>query len=289
MAAKPKVFVGSSLEAKPLAVELCKRLGEKAIPIGWWQSPEFANGYASLDALLKATEVYDFAVFLFTPDDDFIIRDKTVRVPRDNVVFEYGLFLGRLRQGRVLAFVHEGLRLPSDVAGIQMERFDQTSDKHQLIAATSALATVVSEAIERTADWWNLYLGDVIESWSIDLDAAAFGVSLSGERLKVRASTFLDKQLVLVIRREDNQFGPMHDTRIGLGELRRYTVLDDSVRLVAKSDQLIGSALHGTMIEARVFLVPAEFTPPATIEEVIARGGRLVGGVKKRVERTHAV
>lgn len=288
LAAKPRLFVGSSKEHKDLAAELCARVANEAIAIGWWNSPEFVNGYASLDALLKATETYDFAAFLLTADDECISRSFTSRVPRDNVLFEYGLFLGRLRQGRVLAFVQEGTKLPSDVAGIQMERFNLPGDLHERVAIASQLAGIVGRAIDNAKAWWNLHLGDVVSGWSVDPAKASFSVVLSKQALSVRPATFMDRHLVLVIRRQDDVTGPMKDTQIGLSQLRRYTSLDDKVRLVASSRSIIGKAPEDTIIEGRVFVVPDGFQTPKSIEEVIAQGGRLVAGVTRAVRRVGA-
>jgi len=286
MGARPRLFVGSSTEYKPLAEALCSQATDKAIAIGWWASPEFANGYASLDALLKATETYDFAAFLLTADDERTMRSVSGRVPRDNVVFEYGLFLGRLRQGRVLGFVEAETKLPSDVAGIQMERFQVPKDSHERIATASRLAGIVASAIDQAVAWWDLHLGDVIVGWSVDPLAESFSVRLSKESLNVRSATFMDRQLLLVVRRENDVVGPMSDTNIGLSAPRRYTALDKSVRLVATSPTIIGQAPEGTVLEARLFVVPDGFKIAKSIEDIIAQGGRLVAGVTRPVRRT---
>lgn len=249
---------------------------------------EFVNGYATLDGLLKATETYDFAAFLLTADDEIASRAGSGPVPRDNVIFEYGLFLGRLRQGRVLAFAQRGARLPSDVAGIQMERFDAPMDAHERVATASVLAGIVGAAIDRTPDWWDLHLGDVVRGWSMDPAKASFSVRLSRRALDIRATTFMGRQLVLVIRAQDDVTGAMADRQIALSPPRRYSSLDESIRLVAESPSIIGGAAEGATIEGRVFVVPERFAAAASIEEVIAHGGRLVAGVTRSVQKNHA-
>jgi hypothetical protein len=288
MLAKPRVFVGSSSERKSLAEELCTRLGDKATAIGWWDSPEFQNGFSSLEALLKATETYDFAAFLLTADDQCTSRGVTGAMPRDNVLFEYGLFLGRLRQGRVLAFVEQNIRLPSDVAGIQMERFTVPRDEHERVATARGLTGIVANAIARTPAWWDLHLGGVIAGWSIDLALHQASARLSGHGLAAHYSTFMDRELLLVIRRKDDVVGSMADTQIALGPLRRYDGVEERVRLIAVSPSIIGKAPEGTVIEFRIFVVPRGLTAPKSIEDVVAQGGRLIGGMTETIRRGNA-
>jgi hypothetical protein len=80
----------------------------------------------------------------------------------------------------------------------------------------------------------------------------------------------------------------MTDTRIALSPPRRYSSLDENIRLVAESPSIIGGAPDGATVEGRVFVVPERFAAPASIEEVIAQGGRLVAGVTRSVQKNHA-
>ena len=50
----------------------------------------------SLDSLLKAGSMFDFGILVATKDDKTKSRDKGFETPRDNVIFEFGLFMGRL-------------------------------------------------------------------------------------------------------------------------------------------------------------------------------------------------
>ena len=43
----------------------------------------------------------DFAAFIISPDDTVISRDAENLAPRDNVIFELGLFMGVLNRQRV--------------------------------------------------------------------------------------------------------------------------------------------------------------------------------------------
>src|SRR6266487_6870765 len=92
----PKVFVGSSSEAKNIADGFCRALIEDATMIRWWQANDFKPMQSTLDGLWEASARYDFGIFILTPDDQIVSRDEEGYSARDNVLFELGLFLGRL-------------------------------------------------------------------------------------------------------------------------------------------------------------------------------------------------
>jgi predicted nucleotide-binding protein len=79
-------------------------LSEAATVVPWWEAPEFTEQHTTIQALLAAVKTYDFAVALFTPDDSIASRGQTGTSVRDNVIFEYGLFLGQLGPARTFAF-----------------------------------------------------------------------------------------------------------------------------------------------------------------------------------------
>ena len=45
---------------------------------------------------MNALDQFDFAVMILSPDDMTESRDQSYASPRDNVLFELGLFMGRL-------------------------------------------------------------------------------------------------------------------------------------------------------------------------------------------------
>src|SRR5262249_30293377 len=97
---KPKLFIGSSKKnlrvAKILAIGL-----EADAEVKVWDEGVFGLNQGFLETLLKILEDYDFAVFILAPDDLIISKDGTTPSPRDNVLFESGLFMGVLGRARV--------------------------------------------------------------------------------------------------------------------------------------------------------------------------------------------
>jgi len=57
----------------------------------------------TLQSLLKAFRKHDMAIFVFSPDDDVVMREQAYKVVRDNVLFEAGMFMGM--QGDDRAFI----------------------------------------------------------------------------------------------------------------------------------------------------------------------------------------
>ena len=76
-----------------------------------------------LDSLLKAGSMFDFGILVATKDDKTKSRDEGFETPRDNVIFEFGLFMGRLGKFRTLILREEGAKLPSDMAGITVSEY----------------------------------------------------------------------------------------------------------------------------------------------------------------------
>jgi hypothetical protein len=118
-AQQPSIFVGSTSEGQDLAnavhVEL-EQLG--FVPTTW--NLVFEPGRTTWSELVRARTEFDAAVFVLTPDDLRVSRDASASVPRDNLILEAGLFVGRLGPDRVFLVLPdaEPPSLPSDWAGL---------------------------------------------------------------------------------------------------------------------------------------------------------------------------
>jgi hypothetical protein len=116
---KPLVFVGSSTEGLPVAEALSELLGHEAEVVLWSQGT-FKLSRAIMEDLEHELDRSDFAIMALTADDLTTSRDQAHAAPRDNVLFELGLFMGRLGRDRCY-FIHEAthpIKLPSDLLGI---------------------------------------------------------------------------------------------------------------------------------------------------------------------------
>jgi hypothetical protein len=122
---KPKLFIGSSLKNQEVAEVLKVKLKEYA-EATVWNKGVFGLGYGVLETLLNMLEDFDFAVFILAPDDVTTSKDETKLAPRDNVLFESGLFMGVLGRDRVFLVYDQsaGIKIPSDLAGVALASYD---------------------------------------------------------------------------------------------------------------------------------------------------------------------
>lgn len=119
--ARPRIFVGSSREGRRYADAIEYHLKQIADVNPWHRAFPVNHGY--FEALLKALEENDFGVFLLTKDDELRTRSETLDISRDNVLFEFGLFLGRRGRSKTFAVFEEGVKIASDLVGVELLRF----------------------------------------------------------------------------------------------------------------------------------------------------------------------
>src|SRR6188474_688254 len=122
---KPRIFLGSSGKQEKLLQALTRGLEEIAHVEPWMTS--FNPGTSTLERLLELTREVDFAAFLFAQDDWTAAgpADSPGQVsPRDNVVFEAGLFGGALGMRRSFILHANGSKLPTDLLGLTCIRYD---------------------------------------------------------------------------------------------------------------------------------------------------------------------
>ena len=147
MSKKPSIFIGSSSEGRPVAEAIQLLLNEDADVTVWNQGVfELSKGY--FESLCEALEKFDFAVLVLTPDDVTRSRKQQESAPRDNVVFELGLFTGKLGRERCYFVFEEGstLKLPSDLLGVSAATY-RIHESGNLQAALGATCTRIRQRI----------------------------------------------------------------------------------------------------------------------------------------------
>lgn len=128
---RPNIIVISSREAVDVARAIKQNFDSEA-DVDLWDEGVFPANRGYLDTLLDRASYYDFVIAAFTADDSAIIRKRQVRITRGNVIFEFGLFLGRLGLNRSFFVLEEGVELFSDWSGVVTASFKR---RDNLIAA----------------------------------------------------------------------------------------------------------------------------------------------------------
>lgn len=138
------IFIGSTSES----LKNAKYLGRcllfkqhmfKAVKILLWDKDVFDIGETTIESLIRTSKMADMAIFVFTGEDTLITRKKCYNTVRDNLLFEYGLFIGKVGIRKVFILMEENknIKLPSDLYGINYIPFDSET-KMDLIAETIA-------------------------------------------------------------------------------------------------------------------------------------------------------
>jgi CRP/FNR family transcriptional regulator, cyclic AMP receptor protein len=123
---KPRIFIGSSSESLKLANKLKACFAKDPFVAKVWANGIFTPGHSYIEALETEKSLADFAVLFLGPEDKVISRGIKADAPRDNLIFELGLFMGAMNSKRALMVLPKGvhLKLPSDLDGITSIRYN---------------------------------------------------------------------------------------------------------------------------------------------------------------------
>ena len=91
-----------------------------------WNEGFFALGNTFIESLVNALPRFDFAAVVLTPDDLVTSREMATLGPRDNALFELGLFMGSLGRQRTFTICPrgDGVKIPSDLSGLITAPYD---------------------------------------------------------------------------------------------------------------------------------------------------------------------
>lgn len=128
----PKLFIISTVEALDVAREIKAELDHDDIAVDIWCDQDvFEGGSYTLESLEKAVKSSDFGLAVMSSDDTVTSRKQEYKIPRDNVIFELGLFMGHLGRKRTLMALPKDNKpnLASDLRGIIPLEYKVLEDK----------------------------------------------------------------------------------------------------------------------------------------------------------------
>jgi hypothetical protein len=158
---KPRIFLGSSGEQTKLLRAIEKGLSDVADVEPW--TTTFNPGRSTLDRLVELSQEVDFAAFVFAQDDwtTTATSQSGQASPRDNVVFEAGLFGGALGIRRTFILHAHGSKLPSDLLGLTSVRYDPATSAAEVRTINQKLRRAIETEGRRAPVeglWWQLSL-----------------------------------------------------------------------------------------------------------------------------------
>lgn len=150
----PNIFICSSSEKVAIAKKIQSGLKPFPCLVRVWTDGVFRPMRYTLEDLEREVLECDFAVALVADDDVVRSRKSQSVAPRDNVIFELGLFMGQIGRERTFMVVprKKRLKLPSDLFGLNPIKYDPPSDmanRRQLSLALASVCTELKIEIER--------------------------------------------------------------------------------------------------------------------------------------------
>jgi hypothetical protein len=166
---KPRIFLGSSGKQAKLLQALTRGLEDVAHVEPWTTS--FNPGTTTLERLVELAHEVDFAAFVFARDDWTSTSpaaspspEAGQDSPRDNVVFEAGLFGGVLGMRRTVILHARGSKLPSDLLGLTCVRYGDVATASEMRVVNQKLRDAIeNEGRVARIDglWWQFSLTEL--------------------------------------------------------------------------------------------------------------------------------
>ncbi len=162
----PRIFLASSKEEIRFVKYAEQHLPNLGLnPISWTSS--FPGGEFTLESLYAAVQNTEGAIFFLTPDDFAKVRGQEVWLPRDNLIFEAGMFLAAHGRKRVALIVPSKVskeeseqvkaKLPTDLAGLTYAGLVCKEGKDlaetELLTVLSETAAMMKEARQQYSEF----------------------------------------------------------------------------------------------------------------------------------------
>lgn len=127
----PFLFIACASESLAVAEAIQAYFeSDKGVVAEIWTDNTFKPSKGTMESLEGKLQTSDFAVALLSADDKVKSRGQEKVAPRDNTVFELGLFAGAIGRERSFFAVEKStdVKVPSDLAGITSLRFARPTE-----------------------------------------------------------------------------------------------------------------------------------------------------------------
>jgi predicted nucleotide-binding protein len=146
---KIRVFIISSAEALEIARTVQNAFEHDPFTVTVWTDGVFRASWYPIESLERQVDQSDFAIAIGQPDDTTKTRGTEAATPRDNVIFELGLFIGRIGRRRSFLLEPRGeeVKLPTDLAGITTVpyRYDPRDLVTSMAPACNRIRAIIRE------------------------------------------------------------------------------------------------------------------------------------------------
>jgi hypothetical protein len=147
---KPKMFIGSSVEGLNIAYALQQNLTHE-VECTVWDQGVFNLSDTTMESIDNTLEEMDFGVFVFSGDDVTTMRNTETNSIRDNVLFEFGLFIGKLGRNRVFFVIPDdnSIHIPTDLLGVTPGKYEVKREDNRWQAATGAVCNQIRIQVKK--------------------------------------------------------------------------------------------------------------------------------------------
>ena len=165
---KPRIFIGSSSSQKALKVAraVLAELEFDHEPQIWTQNA-FSPTTDTLSQLESLLGESDAGIFIFMPEDTLGREDTSDLTVRDNVVFELGMWIGRLGSQNSFFLLPRGVdvHIPTDLLGITPLSYDSTRSDNNIQSAVSTACDKVRNKLQENSNVLTSLLGLSDTAW----------------------------------------------------------------------------------------------------------------------------
>ena len=144
------IFIASSTEGVKVAEQFRDHLRQSAEVTIWRDA--FSPGRFTLEALESALDKHSHAIIVLSPDDITKSRGVEEISPRDNAIFEAGLFIGHRGHASVFIVVPESpkVRLPTDLSGLIVADYKIANGPDGVTYDIARAVETVAKSLEET-------------------------------------------------------------------------------------------------------------------------------------------